>query len=35
MEAVRDIANMLKDAVHSAEDDGTYSMGQFGGYELS
>lgn len=35
MEAVRDIANMLKDAVHSAEDDGTYSMGQFSGYELS
>lgn len=35
MEAVRDIANMLKDAVHSAEDDGTYSMGQFNGYELS
>lgn len=35
MEAVRDIANMLKDAVHTAEDDGTYSMGQFSGYELS
>lgn len=35
MEAVRDIANMLKDAVHSSEDDGTYSMGQFSGYELS
>lgn len=35
MEAVRGIADMLKDAVHSAEDDGTYSMGQFSGYELS
>lgn len=35
MEAVRDIADMLKDAVHTAEDDGTYSMGQFSGYELS
>lgn len=35
MEAVRGIANMLKDAVHTAEDDGTYSMGQFNSYELS
>jgi len=35
MEAVRDIANMLKDAVKTAEDDGTYSMSQFGAYEIS
>lgn len=35
MEAVRDITGMLKDAVKTAEDDGTYSMSQFGAYEIS
>lgn len=39
MDAVRGIAELLKDAHRSAEDDGTYSMNQFGGqfgaYELS
>lgn len=32
MEAVRGIADLLKDAHKDAEDDGTYSMKQFGGY---
>ena len=32
MEAVRGIADLLKDAARSAEDDGTYSMCQFGGH---
>ncbi len=32
MEAVRGIAELLKDAHKDAEDDGTYSMNQFGGY---
>lgn len=35
MEAVRGIAELIKDTVKNAEDDGTYSMGQFGAYELS
>ena len=32
MDAVRGIADLLKDAHKDAEDDGTYSMNQFGGY---
>lgn len=35
MEAVRGIADLIKDTVRNAEDDGTYSMGQFGAYEIS
>lgn len=35
MEAVRGIADLIKDTVKNAEDDGTYSMGQFGAYEIS
>lgn len=35
MEAVRDIAEMIKETVAASETDGTYSMDQFRGYDLS
>jgi hypothetical protein len=35
MEAVRDIADMIKETVAESEADGTYSMDQFRGYDLS
>jgi hypothetical protein len=35
MDAVRDIADMIKETVAESEADGTYSMDQFRGYDLS
>lgn len=35
MEAVREVTDLLRDAVVAAEDDGTYSADQFRAYDLS
>jgi hypothetical protein len=35
MEAVREVTDMIKETVAESEADGTYSMDQFRGYDLS